>query len=161
MKTKTTRLIFFILTISTFITIFIFSNQDGEKSGKTSRGFTRAIIDTLPITKNFDEERKIQLIESTQNIVRKLAHFSIYTVLGINLMGFINTYDNIKIKNKILITLFIGIIYATSDELHQMFSGDRTPAIKDVLIDTSGVLFGLSILTLINLKKHRKLNKCK
>lgn len=150
MKVKKTRLIFFILTIATFITIFIFSNQNGEESGETSRGFTKIIIEALPISKDLDEGRKAELIENAQTVVRKLAHFSIYTVLGINLMGFINTYDKLKQKDKILITILVGSIYAVSDEFHQMFSGGRTPAVGDVCIDALGVLFGLMIYSLFN-----------
>lgn len=152
MKVKKARLIFFILTIATFITIFIFSNQNGEESGATSRGFTKAIIEAFPITKSLDEGRKAELIENVQTIVRKLAHFSIYTVLGINLMGFVNTYDRLGQKDKILITILVGVIYAISDELHQMFSGGRTPAIGDVCIDSLGLLFGLMIYSVINKK---------
>lgn len=150
MKVKKARFIFFILTIATFITIFIFSNQNGEESGETSRGFTKIIIEALPIAKDLDEGRKAELIENAQIVVRKLAHFSIYTVLGINLMGFINTYDKLKQKDKILITILVGSIYAVSDEFHQMFSGGRTPAVGDVCIDALGVLFGLMIYSLFN-----------
>ena len=154
---KKTRLIFFILTIATFITIFIFSNQNGEESGATSRGFTKAIIEAFPITKYLDEERKMELIENVQTLVRKLAHFSIYTVLGINLMGFVNTYDGLRRKDKVLITILVGVIYAISDELHQMFSGGRTPAIMDVCIDSFGVMFGLIIFSIVNKIKLNKI----
>lgn len=152
MKIKITRLIFFILTIATFATIFMFSNQNGEESGTTSRGVTKAIIEALPMTKYLDEERKIELIENAQTIVRKLAHFSIYAVAGINLMGFVNTYDKLKQKDKILITISVGVIYALSDEFHQMFSGGRTPAIGDVCIDTFGVMFGLIVFRIFKIK---------
>lgn len=158
MKKEITRLIFFILTISTFVTIFIFSNQNGEESGETSRGFTKMIIDVLPITKNLEEERKVELIEKTQTCIRKLAHFSIYTVAGINLMGFINTYERLNQKNKIALVLLIGIAYAISDEFHQMFTGGRTPAIGDVFIDSMGILFGLTIFVKVDKIRKGKRN---
>ena len=113
MKVKKTRLIFFILTIATFITICIFSNQNGEESGETSRGFTKIIIEALPIAKDLDEGRKAELIENAQTVVRKLAHFSIYTVLGINLMGFMNTYKRLKQK-PVISTFFCIIILSLS-----------------------------------------------
>ena len=158
MKKEITRLIFFILTIATFVTIFIFSNQNGQESGKTSRGFTKMIIDVLPITKILEEERKVELIEKTQTLIRKLAHFSIYTVAGINLMGFINTYERLKQKNKIALVLLIGIAYAISDEFHQMFTGGRTPAIGDVFIDSMGILFGLTIFVIVDRIRKGKRN---
>ena len=41
------------------------------------------------------------------------------------------------------------MLYAISDEFHQMFSDGRTPSIRDVGIDTLGVTFGSIITTLI------------
>lgn len=149
MNLKIQRIIFGILTAITFITIFIFSNQNGEKSGSVSRDFTKKVIDILHIDKNLNEIEKENLIENSQFIVRKLAHFTIYTIAGINLYGFINTY-NIKNKYKMIGALLVGIIYATSDEIHQMFSGGRTPAVMDVFIDSCGVLFGINMFLITN-----------
>lgn len=155
MSLKIQRIIFAILTIATFIAIFVFSGQDGDKSSSTSRNFTRKIVDILPISKNIEEYKKEELIEKSQYVIRKLAHFTIYTIAGINMMGFINTYD-IKKKNKLIVVLSIGVIYAISDEIHQMFSGGRTPAIKDVFIDSFGVVFGSFIVVLIDKIFKRK-----
>ena len=95
------------------------------------------------------KEEKEEVIENCQFVVRKLAHFSIYAILGINILGFFNTYKNFKFKSQIEITLFSGFLYAVSDEFHQMFSGGRTASPKDVCIDTLGVLFGIGIFLLI------------
>lgn len=149
MNLKIQRIIFGILTAITFITIFIFSNQNGEKSGSVSRDFTKKVIEILHIDKNLNEIEKENLIENSQFIVRKLAHFTIYIIAGINLYGFINTY-NIENKYKMIGALLVGIIYATSDEIHQMFSGERTPAVMDVFIDSCGVLFGINMFLITN-----------
>ena len=55
MSLKIQRIIFAILTIATFIAIFVFSGQDGDESSSTSRNFTRKIVDILPISKNLEE----------------------------------------------------------------------------------------------------------
>ena len=149
MDLKIKRILFGILTIITCIIIFIFSSQNGEKSGLTSRGFVRKIVEITGITNDLNEEEKEEVIENCQFIVRKLAHFSIYAILGINILGFVNTYKNFKFKSQIEITLFSGFLYAVSDEFHQMFSGGRTASPKDVCTDTLGVLFGIGIFLLI------------
>ena len=64
-------------------------------------------------------------------------------------MGFVDTYD-IKKKNKILTALLVGVIYATLDEIHQIFVGTRSPAIKDIFIDSFGILFGILIFALLH-----------
>lgn len=157
MNIKIQRIIFVILTLATFVTIFIFSNQNGNLSGSTSRGFTKKIIEILRIDKNLSETEKENLIENSQFVVRKLAHFTIYTVAGINIFGFFNTFD-IKKKNKILCALFTGAVYAMSDEIHQMFSGGRTASPIDVCIDSCGVLFGIGIFLLVKNIRNMKYN---
>lgn len=144
MTLKIQRITFAILTIATFVIIFIFSSQNGDESSSASRNFTRKVIEILQIDKHLNEIEKENLIENSQFIMRKLAHFTIYTIAGINMIGFINTY-NIKKKNKIIGVLLVGVLYAISDEFHQMFSGGRTPTIRDVAIDSCGVLFGIWI----------------
>ena len=109
-KTKITRYIFFTLMILTCIIIFIFSSQNGEESTEVSDGFISKIIDIFPLTKNQTEDQKQEIIKNLQFIVRKTAHFSIYTILGITSMGFINTY-NISYKKKIGISFLIGFLY--------------------------------------------------
>lgn len=148
MNIKIQRIIFAILTLATFVTIFIFSNQNGNLSGSTSRGFTKKIIEILRIDRNLSECEKENLIENCQYIIRKTAHFSIYAIAGINIFGFFNTFD-MKMKNKIICALFTGAVYAMTDEFHQMFSGERTASIRDVCIDSCGVFFGVLIFIFV------------
>lgn len=155
MNLKIQRIIFAILTIATFATIFIFSSQNGNISEATSRRFTRKIVEILRIDKNLSETEKENLIENSQFIIRKLAHFTIYTIAGINIFGFFNTFD-MKMKNKIICALFTGTVYAMTDEFHQMFSGERTASIRDVCIDSCGIVFGIFIFLIINKVIKRK-----
>ena len=157
MGLKIQRIIFGILTIATFVTIFIFSSQNGNLSGATSRGFTRKIVEILQIDRNLSESEKENLIENSQFIIRKFAHFTIYTIAGINIFGFFNTFD-MKMKNKIICALFTGAVYAVSDEFHQMFSGGRTASPIDVCIDSCGVLFGIGIFLLVKNIRNMKYN---
>ena len=113
-KTKYTyilRAIFGILSVIVAVIIFAFSSQNGEESGETSRGIVRQVIDSLPITKNMDEMKKNKLVEDSQFCVRKLAHFSIYTLLGIFLMLFFITFEG-NIKTKVIYVVIICILYA-------------------------------------------------
>ena len=77
-----------------------------------------------------------------------MAHFSIYTLVGIWIMSFISTY-NITILKKLFFSIGVGLIYAISDEIHQGFIPGRSPEIRDVLIDTCGVTLGILIVVAI------------
>ena len=158
-RVKVLRIVFFILMILTCITIFCFSNQNGEASKGVSGRVIRKVIDIFPGTKNKSEEEKVEITEQLQLLVRKLAHFSIYTILGITSTGFINTFS-IKNKSKIGIAFLIGFIYAISDEIHQMFSFGRSARISDVCVDSCGVAFGI-FLTFLVIVVYRKIKEKK
>ena len=162
-KTQITRIIFLILSIITALIIFMFSSENGEKSGNTSRNVVKNIIEIIPSTKNLSNEEKENIIENSQLLVRKLAHFSIYAILAFNVIGYIGTY-NIENKKQIILALIICIIYAISDEIHQNFSEGRACSIIDVGIDTCGSIFGILIMKIgskITNKKVEKNNQTK
>ena len=141
----------------TFISIFKFSNQDGKASSGLSRKVARKIVDVFPYTKNLSEKTKNKIVEKTQPIIRKGAHLSIYTLVGIFIMSFISTYK-IHLKYKFLISILVGLVYASSDEIHQSFIPGRTASIIDVGIDTVGVFLGI-ILVLIIISVYKALTE--
>ena len=141
----------------TFISIFNFSNQDGKASSGLSRKVARKIVDVFPYTKNLSEKTKNKIVEKTQPIIRKGAHLSIYTLVGIFIMSFISTYK-IHLKYKFLISILVGLVYASSDEIHQSLIPGRTASIIDVGIDTAGVFLGI-ILVLIIISVYKALTE--
>lgn len=153
MKKYILRIIYLIMIILISIVIFGFSNQDGEKSSNISKTIITKIADIL----NVDENIKGEFITKGEKIVRKLAHFTIYTLLGIFSFSFLRTFKINKAK-QIIITITWGIFYASTDEVHQTFINGRNGNIIDVLIDTLGVIFGIIVVIIIIyiLEKIRK-----
>ena len=141
MKINILRAILIILLILQMWIIFGFSNQNGEESGSISRRITEAV------TKNISsiQEEKEKVLRKIEHIIRKLAHFSLYTIIGILLMSLMSTYK-IKQRKRILISGSIGLLYAISDEIHQSFIPGRGPQIGDVGIDFCGVMVGMCIV---------------
>ncbi len=100
--------------------IFYFSHQPAVSSDGTSQTVARKIIDVFPYTKNLTNSQKKRLVERINPIIRKLAHLSIYTLVGILIMTFVSTYK-ITLLKKLLISIAFGSIYASTDEIHQIF----------------------------------------
>lgn len=159
MKRTLFRITMLILLGLTFIAIFNFSNQDGQASSGLSKKVARKIVDVFPYTKNLSEKTKNKIVEKSQPIIRKGAHLSIYTLVGILIMSFISTYKT-HLKYKFLISILVGLIYASSDEIHQSFIPGRTASVIDVGIDTTGVLLGI-ILVLIVISVYKALTEKK
>lgn len=147
------RAILLILLLVTLFLIFGFSSQDAEESGGLSSSIAKFILKQINNDKIEDRQ---PILERTESIIRKVAHFSIYTLVGLLLMSFVNTYD-LKENKRIMISLCIGALYATSDELHQLFVPGRSGQITDVILDSMGVLLGiLIVLTTLELYKKIK-----
>lgn len=141
MKIKVLRVILIVLICINCIIIFNFSEQNGEKSRGISRKVTTTILNVVDtIEEPITEDKQLE-IDHTEYIIRKLAHFSIYTCLGIFLMSLISMYQ-LSTKKKMIICILVGMIYASLDEFHQKFTPGRTPLVGDVIIDTVGVTVG-------------------
>lgn len=160
MNKKYIKIIFGILVFIWMSTVFYFSNQPADTSTNTSGNTIRTIINLFPNIRNMEETEKEEIVSNLQPIVRKLAHFSIYTLGGILIYNFINTYD-ISNKRKVIYSFIIGGIYAITDEFHQLFIYGRSCELRDMCIDSSGVLVGILIMIFlikIKLKLEKKCN---
>ena len=142
------RVLFLILLAIAFYVIYNFSAQNGEMSGSLSQKVTEFIVKIVSKVKTMDSVTKLHWIEKLHPIIRKLAHFGVYTVVGFSIMGFMCTFD---IRNifKVLISFGVGATYAISDEVHQYFIPGRSARVLDVCIDSAGVLTGIFILVII------------
>ena len=144
-KTRRCRILFGIAVFAWMGVIFYFSSQTGEESSLVSGSITDRLIHW--IWRDFDQMAKQQqahLLGQLTFFVRKCAHFTEYAVLGGLVSGFLDAW-NIRMGRCIPLAWLWGILYACSDELHQMFTDGRSPKGFDVLVDSAGVLAGICI----------------
>ena len=147
MKLNIIRGILITALIAIFVTIFGFSNQNSETSSGLSRKVTNFVVEIIPSIKNMQEPEKENVVDRIESVVRKIAHYSIYTIVGILLMSLMSTYK-LKELDRIAVSLIIGVIYASTDEIHQAFVPGRGPLVTDVILDSMGVLTGICIVLL-------------
>lgn len=148
MKLNIIRGVLIIALIAIFVTIFGFSNQNSETSAGLSQKVTNFIVEMIPAINDMPESDKENVVDRIESVVRKIAHYSIYTLVGILLMSLMSTYK-IKELNRLAVSLIIGVIYASTDEIHQAFVPGRGPLITDVMLDTIGILTGICIVMLV------------
>ena len=138
------KTIFAVLLVLWMGFIFSMSSENAEKSSNTSGQTIRVVLSAVPGFEEQPEEVKVNIIEELQFIVRKSAHFIGYMILGILASGLILYYGNIN--KKYLLAFLICVIYAISDEIHQLFVPGRSGQVRDVLIDSAGSLLGIIIV---------------
>ena len=84
-------------------------------------------------------------------LLRKLAHFTEFTALGMLLTWRMGMLDKHSVR-----ALALGAGAACVDETIQRFVPDRGPSIRDVCIDTCGVITGMTLLLIGHyLIKHK------
>ena len=150
------KTIFAVLLVFWMGFIFSMSCENAEKSSNTSGQTIRVVLSAVPEFEKQPEEVKINIIEKLQFIVRKSAHFIGYMILGILASGLILQYENIN--KKYPLAFLICVIYAISDEIHQLFVPGRAGQVRDVLIDSAGSFLGI-ILVMAFEKLLIKINK--
>jgi VanZ family protein len=135
--------------------IFYLSSQVADQSARLSSGITEFFI--RMITAVFP---KIHIdMEYLGFAIRKLAHFLSYLVLGILVL---NAFGKCGVHGykRILFSAIVCILYAASDEIHQLYVPGRGGQIRDVLIDSSGAGTGFILYSITRkfslLKKESK-----
>ena len=115
------RIFLVIMLLCTFGMIFGFSGQDAKKSSSVSKMVTEAITKNIKSIQEKPEKEKQSILSRIEKIIRKIAHFSIYTIVGFLLMALFETF-NIKEIDRFATSLIIGVVYTSSDEIHQCFT---------------------------------------
>lgn len=131
--------------------MFWFSNQQGIGSSSTSKKVSEIIvniIDIIDINKQYSDTQKEEIIEVIEPIIRKLAHYTFYAIGGILIANCVYQFCSEE-KRVIAISAIIGIVYAASDEIHQLMVPGRSGNIKDIMIDSIGVLTGIALFLLV------------
>ncbi|ENQ3078333.1 VanZ family protein [Bacillus sp. WLY-B-L8] len=85
--------------------------------------------------------------------IRKGAHFTVFAILGA-LSYFALLQCGLKRKQVFWLSLLLVAAYASMDEIHQSFTGDRTPMWQDSILDTCGGFTGILISSFIWKRKR-------
>ena len=114
--------------------VFIWGNSllPGEISGAFSNWVKALLAHLLPMGPDDG---------SGGGLLRKAAHFTEFAALGMCLAWLHGMLQKGKIR-----PFFWGVLAASVDETIQRFVPDRGPSIRDVCIDSAGVLTGIILL---------------
>lgn len=147
-----------IFAVICMIVIFRFSSQNCADTNSVSYGVTSKLASI--IFSEYDQlnaENQNLLTEQLNHFVRKMAHFSLYFILGFmtSLSVFLAVHKYIK---SFAAGVTVCFIYGSLDEIHQIYVPGRTPLVRDVIIDTAGgvcgiLFFFMMISVILNIKR--------
>ncbi len=143
------KVLFFLISFAICAFIFCMSAQTATKSSEVSGGLIFKLSEILISDFKYKDLISQQaIVESLQFIIRKSAHFLIYAALGLNLCGFVSTFK-VGFRKLFFIPFFACVLYAISDEVHQLYVMGRSCELRDVIIDSSGAVLGIFVFILI------------
>ena len=142
------RIVLWALVVLWMAVIFSFSAQVADDSDQTSGRVIRWLLSTFD--KGFlalSPEEQLVRMEGWSFVVRKLAHFTIFAVLGF--LCFAAFSGDLPPRRAFPAALGLGGARAVLDEVHQSFVPGRSCELRDMGIDFVGVLVGAAFLLLI------------
>lgn len=146
------------ITLAVMIFIFVHSAMPGDVSVSESSFFAELLSTITGLS-----------FQTAHFVVRKAAHFTIFTMLGICLAVNFNDFRTYTTPAKsamtpaktvlwdhpLLAAWIAGTLYACTDEFHQLFVEGRSCELRDVCIDAAGVAFGIAIATIVRAIKSK------
>jgi VanZ family protein len=111
------------------IVIFCLSAQNGEESSELSGSFVMSMLNWMGIT-------------ISEALLRTFAHMLEF--MGLSVLLFNATYAIWENKITPIIAFTGTVLYAITDEIHQIFVPERAFQVSDILVDSTGALIGVT-----------------
>ena len=126
--------------------IFSFSAQVKEESSEVSIAFSYRVVSSAGsfLKLHWDDEKIRQVTTAIEGYVRKAAHMTEYAILSVLLYLWLERWQFTELRKNIL-AVFMSMLYAASDEIHQLFVRGRTGSARDVIIDSIGAVLGVFV----------------
>ena len=154
------------IPVAWMILIFYMSAQPGEVSGDISGGVSHMFMKIWNVIffRGWNEAEILHMAKLWDYPIRKLAHMTEFGILAMLFYGGFRYYgEHLKrlpgtpTRTRYIAAWILTVIYAATDEIHQLFVPDRSGNAFDVCIDATGALLALLVLwcfiKLINRKR--------
>lgn len=147
------KMFFWATVVFWMVIIFLFSHQSAGTSSGLSLGITERVAVLAGKVIPFSELD----LEDLHHYIRKTAHFLVYMLLGVL------SYNAVRISKipgypRIVFALLICVLFAISDEMHQLFVPGRSGEVRDIFIDSIGAGVGIAIF-LVSERAVRKIKR--
>ena len=117
-----------------------FSGQPGTQSQGLSHGIVAWLFGL------FGQEPTPETLGVVNYFLRRGAHLFLYFCMGLGLCGALQWQRKVQAW---LPAMALGVVFAATDEYHQLFSGGRTGKPTDVLLDACGLAAGCGVAYLL------------
>ena len=152
-----------VLAAAWCVFIFRMSAKGGDVSQGMSAGVIASAIKVLyPGFASMSSDAQAAAINTWSFPVRKAAHLSEYAMLGLLASNAVVQVARVwgskaslrsEARSLLLLAFALCVLYAASDEFHQLFVDGRSGQLRDVVIDSCGAAIGVLVARLALLRK--------
>lgn len=142
---------------------FIFSNSAAP--AEVSNGASMEVAQMVASVAvrgytDMSDQEKVEAAEAVNLVVRECAHGLEFASLGFLVMLFLQTDPQpgkwgFTYRRRLLLAVFFCLLYAVSDEIHQLYVEGRVCDGIDIAVDTSGAFLGALTAMLPGRGKNR------
>ena len=122
------------------VQIFGFSSKTAGESSDISEKIARQVIEVVNKVKEIDNSKEEEVFHTVHFLIRKSAHFAEFSLLTLLVFFLARSYGLKKI-NCAIISLIYCLIFASTDEIHQLYVSGRSGEVRDVFLDFCGGVF--------------------
>ena len=138
------------LAVAAALAAVFFSSQPGTQSQGLSRGIVAWFLDF------FHLDVSQEIMGWINYFLRRGAHLFIYFCMGLGLTGAFSLQKRLPAW---LPAIILGVVFAATDEYHQLFSGGRSGKPGDVILDSCGLALGCFVSYLIKRCMEKRENE--
>jgi VanZ family protein len=140
------RIIFWLVALLVAAVIFLLSAQQASESKALSGQTIRIVASVLvPDFNELPAAQQAKIVAAWQGIARKTAHAFAYFILGsVCLLALLQ--HPLPMKKRLALALGISVVYAITDEVHQLFVDGRAFQFSDIGIDAAGASVGILLV---------------
>jgi VanZ family protein len=180
---KWKSVLMYLPSVVLMIVIFLFSSKPAEESSAESSRIVNLVLHAVEYLRQtkFTVQEFSYWAEMIHTPIRKMAHMTEYAVLSLtfflpaffqdgavarekeqsgNMDGGERKQEKKVLWKLCLRSILFSMLYASTDEFHQLFVEGRSGSVRDVMIDTLGATLGIlfflclwKIITFLTLSK--------
>lgn len=159
MRSPIKKYLVWVPALAIAIAIFLFSSQPADVSTASSNRISQLLLQlasqakVIPV-KSADIPAILKQMEMP---IRKSAHILEFSLLNISILYALHTWA-MKGRKWISVSWLCTVLYACTDEFHQLFVPGRAGMVTDILIDSIGVTL-ISIFLLLRIYWDKRSKK--
>ncbi|HZK25100.1 MAG TPA: VanZ family protein [Oscillospiraceae bacterium] len=151
---RTKTILSWALVVLWMCVIFASSSQPALVSAELSTGLTAVLVRTVAKVLQLETPEVEPYLSMFNHLLRKAGHFTVYLILATLVVNALRQ-SGVTGRRLYLMAFTCCLLYAITDEVHQLFVPGRGGQVRDVLLDSCGALVAILCAYVMSRRKTK------